>query len=113
MVLVRVDVLPDHLAVPIHLAQRGVIAAEHADALLERRRRLLDVVVVAGRFKALVGPGHQQVAVLQQPAVAGLDVVERPLVHHPAVDVDEVGDVAAARRQQRVALGREVRLMVG
>ena len=104
MVLVRIDVLPDHLAVPIHLAQRGVVAAEHTYAFLEGRGRLADVVVVADGFKILVGPGHQQVAVAQQTTVAGLDVVELPLMHHAAVDVDEAGDAAAAWCQQRIAL---------
>ncbi len=65
VVLVGVHVFPHHVAVPIHLAEGGVVAAEHLHALLEWWRRRVWLRVATHGLVG-IGPGHQEVPVREQ-----------------------------------------------
>ena len=112
VVLEPVHVLPHHVAVPVDLTQRRVVAAETRHVPFERRRRLRRLV---GRRVGEVDvlSGHQQVAVGQQTPVTRPDVLEAPAMHDAPVDVDQVRARVAVRREQRVPLRGRSRAVEG
>ena len=50
--------------------------------------------------------GHQQMAVLQQSAISGTNMVEHPGMDNLPVHTNEIGFLIAVGRKQRIALGR-------
>ena len=89
MVLVMVDIFPDHVAVPIDLLDQSALGG-HAFGPFRRAQR------------------PEQVAVLQQVGVVARWVGQIPLVNRLAFHVDDIDLLLAGRRIKREARRRPV-----
>ena len=77
------------------------------------RRRLLGGLILGSVGQTRIRPAHQQIAVVEQPSITRVKVVERPPMNNPAFDIEEVRIAAIAGSHQCVAERRLVRIVMG
>ena len=105
MMLKSVVVLCDLITIPVDLQQRGMITPQHLNPFFKWWQRL----TLSRRFWKLqidITACHQQMAVLQQSAISGTNMVEHLGMDNLPVHTNKIGFMIAVGRKQRIALSR-------
>jgi hypothetical protein len=98
-----VPILPRQCTIPGQFFEVGSAPSETADVAIKRRLRLIEWNRGSGCYCRL-GAQHQQVSTRQETDMKDAELRQVPAVDDMAIHVEQHGEVASDRRDQRVSL---------